>query len=192
MTNNVACSTPGCTNPVIGQCSGYNARCGRFYCAEHSTSYANGAMLCRICAEQNDRDWNAQQQQAEIQRIYDEYLDIAKKIKKPGGCAMFIWANVSIAIGLIIMTSVAPDHIAGNESLCFTIPVLLIVFSIIHFVQRKAMKQVAEIDKQKPGFQAFYQAWEKKRDKEASQIVNGLIIGAVFAGAEEIHRRNTQ
>jgi hypothetical protein len=42
MYPNIACSVSGCTNPVIGQC-----RCGRYYCATHSTDG-----LCADCSRQ--------------------------------------------------------------------------------------------------------------------------------------------
>jgi hypothetical protein len=47
----VACADPGCTNSVIGQCTGYGGPCGRFYCASHSTG-----TFCQACAERKAED----------------------------------------------------------------------------------------------------------------------------------------
>lgn len=47
----VACHYSGCTEPVIGQCPGYEGRCLRYYCAKHS---AGGR--CSICVEKADAE----------------------------------------------------------------------------------------------------------------------------------------
>src|SRR5438045_688561 len=69
----MACSVAGCKEPVIGQCAGYKESCGRFYCAEHSAG-----KLCAECAERLAKDEAAQ-------RLYDDYLQTAKELRKRWG-----------------------------------------------------------------------------------------------------------
>lgn len=75
MTAGVACFTRGCTQPVIGQCQGYKGSCGQFYCAEHST-----AKLCTDCAEKRLQEEAEQAQEAELDKIVSDYLQLAEKI----------------------------------------------------------------------------------------------------------------
>jgi hypothetical protein len=67
---NIACSFPNCTNPVIGQCTGYKKACGKYYCREHSTD-----TLCSDCASLKLAEDQAQE-------ILEDYLHTAEKIEQ--------------------------------------------------------------------------------------------------------------
>jgi hypothetical protein len=67
-STNTACYVSGCTNHVIGQCTGYPKSCGRFYCREHSSEQqshlqrsienkrVNVDTLCSECAKRKLTD----------------------------------------------------------------------------------------------------------------------------------------
>lgn len=187
MTSNVACSTPGCTNPVVGQCGGYNSKCGRFYCTEHSTSYSSGAVLCSVCAERNDIDWKEQQRQAEIQRIYEDYLETAKQIKNPG-CFWQVLVGINVLGGIASTFDASTSAVSRVFLLLFFLAFCwFAITNIIHKIQVNG--KVDEIDKEKPGFKDFYTAWKSNQEKEASQLVGALALGAFLATGEEVVRR---
>ncbi|PKN91072.1 MAG: hypothetical protein CVU44_20875 [Chloroflexi bacterium HGW-Chloroflexi-6] len=81
MSIKIACSQSGCTNPVIGQCTGHKKTCGRYYCHEHSID-----TLCSDCANQKiaDEKTEAEQKLAKerAEAIYQEYLKLAEKVSK--------------------------------------------------------------------------------------------------------------
>lgn len=81
MSINIACSAPDCSNPVIGQCTGYKKTCGKYYCREHSSD-----TLCADCTkrkatdEREELEQKAAQEHAEL--VYKEYLALAEKVSK--------------------------------------------------------------------------------------------------------------
>ena len=84
--SNIACAVPNCQNPVIGQCSGYNHHCGRYYCAEYSVDN-----LCIKCAQQKIAEDK-----------YIDYLHTSEKLRKDaaplwGGVSRFL---ISLFLGL--------------------------------------------------------------------------------------------
>jgi hypothetical protein len=73
-TLNIACASPACTNPVIGQCGGYKSACGRFYCATHSAN-----SLCAECAFRNAADDKAEQFRKSAEQVEREHSDFTWK-----------------------------------------------------------------------------------------------------------------
>lgn len=190
MTSNVACSTPGCTNPVVGQCGGYKCNCGRFYCAEHSSG-----RLCPECAARKARD-------AEVQSILVEYKQKAESLGSKGmscvGCG-----TVS---GLAFMVSSIPFGLAATvfwdrhnrttNAFLHSLPPLIFVLSFVAvvaffiYLESKKVAAINEYDKTHPGFKQFYDAWSSEEDKEdlSKIIAVTAAIGAVGNAANTAYK----
>ncbi len=90
MNLNISCSSPGCTNPVIGQCIGYKGSCGRYYCAPHTSE-----RLCADCAKQKLQDEIAA-------KTYRDYLKVSEQVDYESGLGFLrITLPVYIAIAVV-------------------------------------------------------------------------------------------
>ena len=172
MLANVACSVPNCKNPVIGQCTGYQDECRKYYCALHSSD-----TLCYQCAEQKFSD-------EEAERRKQDYLDTIQTIQRQARSMAWKDENVkwiggiSLAIGLLgilVQNSEAGPLFCGLGF--FGLVVGLIVYSVIASQNVKAL--AIQIDQQKDGFLDFYDTWKKEKQKEALGAI-AAIIGIVF------------
>jgi len=204
MNVNIACSVPGCTWPVIGQCTGYKKTCQRFYCQEHSSD-----TLCADCAGRKTAD-----EQTEL--IYQDYLATAKKVSqefiplskyqiqhrqliKPG-----VWCLVIGLFFLILTSVISSTPIPQSDVNIFNafeiLGILLISWPVLVFLlysvdwviwqnaekQRKLTEKIDDIDKVKPGFKQFWIAWVKQRKEEQAEknkkaLLAVLTVAAVIA-----------
>jgi len=164
MTSNtsIGCSFPGCTNPVIGQCTGYKGDCGRFYCATHSSG-----TLCYEHAEQKRTDDIAQQ-------IYDDYLKTAESIHKSAGDTPAAVVVSLITLALVFLGIGVSNGEFPTLSCLFGLGGLLVTWPII---LNSRQKLAAQASITKPGFEEFYKEWSAQKDKE------GLKKGLAVAGA---------
>ena len=64
MPGNIGCFNEGCSNPVVGQCSGHRDSCGQFYCHEHSFE-----KLCSDCGREK-----------KLELTYEDYVRTAQGI----------------------------------------------------------------------------------------------------------------
>lgn len=158
MNPNISCSFPGCTNPVIGQCTGYQGSCGRFYCAIHSS-----ATLCYEHAEQKRTDEIAE-------KIYNDYLETASEIYGEVRTLTTISAVIFGAIGILLV-------LAGGQELGLLLGIggMLIVAV---YANSKQQAQVATITGEKPGFEEFYKEYSKIKGKES--LKKGLAVAGAL------------
>ncbi len=213
MSINIACSAPDCTNPVIGQCTGYKKTCGKYYCREHSTD-----TLCFDCSNQKAAD-------EEAEKIYNEYLALAEKVSKesiPGPVPVFTLqeflenhktlarnGGISSAIGialfilaLITRTSNGLPPIGDGEVFSVLVwfvgvPVFIAILKwnsdtsklIEAQRERASFELVSKIEIEKKGFSEFWTAWLQQRKEEktekSKQALMGVlaVVGAIAVGA---------
>ncbi|MDI6694297.1 MAG: hypothetical protein QME21_04565 [Anaerolineales bacterium] len=199
MSVNIACSAPGCTNPVIGQCTGYEKACGKYYCREHSID-----TLCIECANRKSAD-----EQAE--KIYQEYLNAAEKIEQESlsvfnGKVVYkkgvkIFALLGLIVGIFVVLITAPPNEVGilllQEvfggpiqgiiiwSLCF--PLVWIVGVVVRsiWLGTQGHQKAVQVDKSMPGFLKFYEAWrsEKRKEKLMGVLATAGTIAAIAIAA---------
>lgn len=168
MVGNLGCFITGCNNPVIGQCSGYEGSCGQFYCHTHSIE-----KLCGECGGRKARD-------EAIHRTYQDYLETARKIPKEHG-TFILFTIVAI---LIIAAFVVPLNIFTLAAV-FT-PLTLLAIYLLRRQKTRIAREIADIDKAKPGFGKFYQMYKKEANERRSDLtarVVGEIVGTIAAGA---------
>jgi len=94
MTSGVTCFINGCTEPVIGQRTGYQGACMRFYCAKHSSG-----TLCSNCAERKAH-------YEKLQAIYEDYLHTAESIRRPGCGTLLL-----LCIPFAVLSSILVDRL---------------------------------------------------------------------------------
>ena len=175
MHTGIRCAVAGCANPVIGQCTGYQGSCGRFYCAQHSVG-----TLCADCAGRKAADERAlaiQQDYVETaQRVEREARALA--LKSPG----FIWLVIgSVALLMISPLLGDPSRILGSASI-----IGLSIAGVWYGVkQRQFTSQLVEqVNRTKPEFSGFYAEWLAAKNKQAlvdRLTVVATLVGIVFA-----------
>lgn len=162
MNINMSCSFPGCTEPINGQCMGYNGQCGRFYCAKHSVG-----RLCNECAIEQKKD-----------KIEKTYRDRAQ------ACLPRLGVRLLAVFGSFIL----PSLIAFSTD---DIPTGFIVFSLILFSELVVVnimqmiyirENVDAASKDLPEFKEYFKAWKKQRNREMNMVLGGIVI-ATAAGA---------
>ncbi len=186
MTLNVACAVSGCTNPIIGQCTGYKGSCGRYYCATHSSG-----TLCADCA-------NRKAEEERLQQVYEDYLRTAEKLRKDvssfterGGVGLLSLVAFALPIGLgvginnlLLLSHTRFDPViivCPMTIVVFILPYGILFYYYYRVLPKRAKARAAEMDKTKPGFLQFYSTWLSNKHKE--ELVLGLKIGGAIAGA---------
>lgn len=172
----ISCSTPGCRNPVIGQCSGYKGSCGRYYCAEHSSG-----KLCDECAGQKLRDELAE-------RIFQENLLASEKLRKEMRRISWLGALLGMAGGILFafLAASADAPLAGAVGFYIS-PIIGLVIAGMkrNELKKERMKQLAPTH---PGFAEFYEVWKKEKNKDSRRkgfAVAGT-LGAIALGAAAV------
>ena len=178
MAREIQCSVPGCTEPVVGQCTGYKSTCLRFYCAQHSSG-----TLCSECASQKAYD-------KEVQRIYEDYLRTAKSIPRVG-CGFWVIVTGAIGTLLLVVSRVANPGARFYVGSIFLCALPIIVVLAINVVESIAARKVKKISEEKPGFEEFYRLWRKQKSEEELLTAAAIGIAALgaAAGAYEAHQR---
>jgi pilus assembly protein TadC len=206
MSINIACSTIGCLNPVIGQCTGYKKTCGKYYCHEHSSD-----TLCANCAKQKTEDEHAE-------LVYQEYLVLAEKVsqepdpefkfqdKKRVKRVIRLLSTGTILLVVLIIAGIVVGNIAQEisqglktfYSALIIVALILIGLPILDFLefyssrknwiekekQIRISKKVRDIDAEKQGFAEFWDTWVKQRkEEEAEKKKQALIRVLTVAGA---------
>lgn len=207
MSVNIACSTPGCVNPVIGQCTGHKKTCGRYYCHEHSLG-----TLCGDCAKQKTVDDQAEFEQKMAQEraenIYKEYLALANKIAGPVTSSKFQYQNknlirlggASILIGIIFFClfasfgartgsqvnqttsgSLACLAPAGLILMGWPIVVIPIAWNNSYkaWANEERQKMLIEVESEKKGFTEFWNAWVIQRNQEQTEKNKQILMGVL-------------
>jgi len=171
MTGNVACFSPGCSNPVIGQCPGYDGQCGHFYCAQHSVD-----KLCSECGNRKRMD-------EATERIYQDYLATAKDLynsQRNRGLATMIALSP-----LIILVSQPALQAQGNSqsgTIVFIIAAWIIwgipaVWFRLHFSSK-----LNEIEITRPYFSEFYNTYRKQRNRAQNATLLRIVGAAALVG----------
>ena len=130
MNLNIGCSSPGCTNPVIGQCVGYKGSCGRYYCATHTSE-----RLCPDCARQKLQDELAT-------KTYKDYLQVSEQVDYESGLG-FLWITLPAYIAI---ATVSFTLIKWGDPLLALVPLLgglVILWTWFH--KAKQNKEVVTI-----------------------------------------------
>ena len=180
----IKCFVSDCNDPVIGQCTGYGASCGRFYCEAHSH---NG--LCVECAERAAQD-----------QVLEDYFQTAENVDRQllwSRVKQVLWYFASVG-GLFLAAQLmfslfGSDSLAGGLLICAIYPTAAI-FIVMSWLKRRGQQKhiVAEIEAVKPEFTAFYKAY--KRDKNIRLLKSAAIftVGAAVAMVTEDLRRSAE
>lgn len=184
---NIACHTPNCSNPIIGQCSGYNRTCGLYFCATHT-----GDRLCSECYFQK-------RVEEENTKIYNDYLLTAEKIGTGNGCGLYMFSftifTLFVIVGAILEPNKNPIPGSGNSGFIvmaiFSTIGIIVGIAILFKAGASARKKVVAMDKIKPGFEDFHNRWSKLKDKEELKtalgigfLVGGTVVGMAAAAAQ--------
>lgn len=192
---NVGCYYLGCTHPVIGQCQGYPGRCGRFCCAEHSTSEG---FLCLECARKKDEE-----------RLFQLYLDAAEKVPRMNCASLMIgwvigWVILSfLATCVIFLADLVISGSDLDKAVAFNIgPMIAVAFNIGPMIipsiiigiyaflrGQKAKKQIAALTASLPSFDKFYDEWLKHRKAQEQKQALLTLFEKVIAFAENADAR---
>jgi hypothetical protein len=115
---NISCSFRDCANPVIGQFTGYQGECRKFYCAHHSAG-----TLCADCSSRKRADELA----STIQNDYLQTFDRVEKeaSKAAGGVGVKLCALVSFC--LFVLTALTGQN--GIFFACFGMIGLLYTYA---------------------------------------------------------------
>jgi hypothetical protein len=165
--NNIGCYDTGCTNPVIGQCSGYNRNCGQFYCRAHSVE-----RLCGECGQIHADELTLQ-----------DYLKTAETIPKPPGIPFLTIGLIFYAIlqlGAVNTSSGRDQDALGRFTVSVT--VALVFLWMRYAKHQKCKTAIAEIEKVKPRFGEFYQEYHQKSCAERRVGFWSEVLGTVGAG----------
>jgi hypothetical protein len=177
MSGNVACSFPNCTNPVIGQCTGYKGDCRKYYCATHSTDN-----LCYSCASKKLAEENEALAKQEYLKIIGGMKNQARSI----GWNIF-WGRKETkwGIGVVLFMGLLGLIFGVNNNTGtlflglggFGIVVgILILFSEIG---KQENILATNIDQQKNGFLSFFTAWKKEQQRKTWSAI-GAVVGFIF------------
>ena len=167
---NVACATQGCQNPVIGQCAGYKKKCGKFFCAEHTTD-----SLCRECAEQKEYD-------TLVTKVYNDYVNAAERVPR-FGCGSSIGILILSTIVMLIFIGIDGFNDIGIFSLIGFVLGPAIFWGISSSIDASEKKAVQENEKTRPGFSEFYKKWKAQRSTDELRMVTILTLAAAGTAA---------
>ena len=196
MAANMGCYADHCSGQVIGQCPGYGAPCGRFYCREHS----NGN-LCTECArlqvEAEHHQW-VEAETARLMRLY-ETLSAGVHQQSARDIRGANWATTAIVLGPTIASAVLWVLIMnlGNLKLSMWIGLFGFVWfmgSISVTAKRlqklrfdAGVRLTRRIEQKYAGFCDYYAEWRKNKSREyRAKVVRGVVIGAALLGAAAV------
>ncbi len=188
MSQNIACHVVGCTEPIIGQCTGYQKNCGRFYCRGHAVG-----TLCSECAGRKAAD-----ERAKV--IYEDYSRTAKELQdrqrsavpdRPIWVAVLIGIPLGLAVGFalgVLSESLDLGVVYIKPALCMGpligAQILGAIAGISVYSRRAAWlrteaRQLAlQIERDnRPGFTKFFDTWLSDKRKES------LTLALKVAGA---------
>lgn len=207
MVNNISCHSAGCTQPVIGQCSGYKGRCGRFACSEH---YDSKQALCSVCYVRLSDDVEKALREIALEAIKNDYEQTALAFYKQhrsglinfiagyliwcGLVGLFILAGILIGIALNLQGNGLAFLVAGTS----TIPPTVILIFLVRKSSTKKNTQLRSIETTHPNFKQFYYKWvaeyeKQKNAKMRSAVIDGLIVAtAVGIGVSETIRQQRE
>jgi hypothetical protein len=205
MSINIACSIPGCTNPVIGQCTGYKKNCGKYYCHEHSLD-----TLCAECASRKLTDDHAQE-------VYQDYLRTSEQIEQEAlsvfnGKVVYkkgikVAALVGLIGGPILLPIIASQGFAGTGAVLTDMALGLLagpIYGIIGWtiyifpfvwiwgaskrggwLREQGRQRAIQVDNIKPGFMKFYETWrsDKRKEKLMGVLTTVGVIAVIAIGA---------
>ncbi len=177
---NVACFVPGCREPVIGQCPGYQEPCGRFYCAQHSAN-----KLCIDHAEQSINDLR-------IQQLHAEYIMLTKDIDKIitadarriGGAFTICGLLCGLIIGAIAGANSELVILAGMGA--------FVGFAVggCVFLLRQSMvrnRVATTITATHPHFDEFYKEYRRQINRNTMAILGYFVAEGLVYKSESAH-----
>lgn len=201
MQVNIKCYASDCSNPVIGQCRGYNKDCGKYYCETHTDG-----TYCEECGRNKEEE-------ILTRRIYEDYLNTSKPLRwnttfKPLLIGMFI--NFIVFMILFIVPSILMAVLGSFASESTRTYMILgwvmleciliagfIVFGLIWTIRktnRLIEQKLAEVEVDKPGFTEFYRAWEKNRNQvmftQGMKIAGTIVVSSFEAMIDDAVERN--
>ncbi len=176
MIGNIACSFPNCSNPVIGQCTGYKKKedCRKYYCATHSTGN-----LCYSCASKKLAEENEVLAKQEYLKIISEMKADARSIawKLFWGRSGAKWGvGVILFLGLLgLIVGVDNDmgiFFLGLGGFGVAIGVLLLFSEI----GKQENILATNIDQHKNGFLIFFTAWKVEQQKKTWSTIGSIVF----------------
>jgi hypothetical protein len=173
MAMNIACFVPGCTQPVIGQCAGYNENCGRFYCSQHSSD--------RLCADHAAKKGDEEGRiadEAAAERIKNDYIQTAKEYQRQTRDWTWVWGLY--CIGSFILCGLTPNYQFIQIIIFVVVSITALVYSILRGASNH--DKLEKLDAVKPGFKQFYKEWRKQVNKEAMGTTLAVVLGAIAVG----------
>jgi hypothetical protein len=195
MVANVSCASPGCLNPVIGQCTGYKIHCQRFYCQQHSVG-----KLCGLCGSQKKADDDAVQ-------LEIDYTNLIKGIQQEAkdaynGKKMFLKGlKITAIIGFFAGPIAAIFAPKGTDlfQLIIAAPIDFIMIYLLggsilgkpilwllreNWMNKNSFKRAEEINKSHPGFLGYFQNWHTTLVNERKQTAKETVVAlGTFAAA---------
>lgn len=210
---NLACAFGGCREPVIGQCSGYQKPCGKFYCASHSTQG-----LCTDCSARKAEDDKI----AEFTQIAENLLRERPQVPQSRG--EVVWALAALLLlpmsgavfigGIVISYRLAsllgqPDP-GGLILIVFAatfglFSIGLITLTLVYFVNSSRidrlvdahrMARAEEIDRTQSGFLNFFRKWTENKRGEGAMgglaLVGLATLAAAAAASTETEEQRTR
>lgn len=177
ITGGVACSVPGCSRPVVGQCPGYKTTCGKFYCDGHSDG-----KHCADCSNRKaEDDANT--------RLLASYTRLAEQIEK-STLSPTVIAALAVPVGVLLaFCQMQSNGWNGFQTLVgsFTIlPLIVYWFAKNIWWDGRVSQKALELDALQPQFSTFYRAWKKDRSMTGGAWM-ALGIGAAGV-AYTLHR----
>jgi hypothetical protein len=184
---NISCSVRDCANPVVGQCTGYQGECRKFYCARHSKG-----TLCADCSSRKHADELALQIQNDYLQTFERVGIEASKAAVTNLVKMCFIASFFL---LVLSNFTRQNGFAG-----LTLFGLLITCALyFHNKHKAAMRIAAEYDAIKPNFAAFYHEYRSAKNREAVKnglkIAGGIVMftaAAAISSIAEDERRNAE
>jgi hypothetical protein len=177
MFANIACSYSNCTNPVVGQCTGYKGDCQKYYCATHSTD-----TLCHSCASKKLTEENEA-------LAKQEYLKIIGGLRK--GARSIAWKifwrrnETQWGIGVILFLGLLGLIIGvNNDTGTFFLGlggfgVAIGILTLFSEIGKQEKTLATGIDQQKNGFLNFFTAWKIEQQKKTWSAI-GAVVGFIF------------
>lgn len=194
-SSGISCATEGCKYPVIGQCTGYEGKCLRYYCKEHSQG-----TLCNECSKKKNTE-------ELIIKISNNYGALAEGLQKEQVIIPAFHFKNNFFVGLTIVSLVIALFLKSTSNdlwiwLCTIVFFCMPIFFFFIFRQTdrliwikkeesKARRKIAKrMEPQNPGFFRFWIEFSNNKDYGQSEsltrenqttIIRELLLAGIIS-----------